>query len=79
MTSMETVLSPSDTRITVNNLDCCSDYTFSVTAATIDFGDQSPARPFRTLPDLSGRKKDYDTSWCDHLYSETMHLHSVLS
>ena len=55
-TGAETVLSPSDTRITVENLDCCADHTFSVQAATIDFGTQSPDYSFRTLADLSGMR-----------------------
>ena len=53
-TGMEVVLSSEVTSITVNMLECCSDYTFSVVAATIDFGTQSPATSFRTYPDLSG-------------------------
>ena len=56
-TQMEVDLSSSVTSITVDELDCCSDYTFSVTAATIDFGTQSPATSFRTYPDLSGENQ----------------------
>lgn len=58
-TRMETVLSSDVTSITVNELDCCSDYTFSVAAATIDFGTQSPAISFRTYPDLTGENHAY--------------------
>ena len=43
--------------MTVENMECCSDFSFSVTASTIDFGTESPRYTFRTLPpDPTGMK-----------------------
>ncbi len=40
---------------TLTDLDCCTDYSYTVTATTIDFGTVSQVRNFRTQPDLSGK------------------------
>ena len=48
------------TFLTVSNLDCCSEYVYTVAATTIDYGFSSPPNVFRTMPDLSSMKHTDD-------------------
>ncbi len=60
-TGVDIIRSSDETSLTINELDCCTDYSFSVTASTIDFGTQSEAFSYRTMPDLSGLNRNNTT------------------
>ena len=50
----ETIGNTNLTSYTASGLECCSDYTFSVTGLTIDYGAPSLAQAFRTMPNFNG-------------------------
>ncbi len=59
--SYEETLTTSATTQLVDGLQCCSDYRFSVSAFTIDYGPTAAVMMFRTNPDLSSKPLIYHT------------------
>ena len=74
LTEAETILNTDLlTSVTVDRLDCCADYYFSVAAMTIGVGTQSAERTFRTSPDLSGTWVHVSGTWV-HVYGTWVHV-----
>lgn len=62
--SYEEIFTPSSTMQLVDGLQCCSDYRFSVSAFTINYGPTATVTMFRTNPDLSSKPLIYIASPC---------------